>query len=53
MNTVQTLAHRIIDLPEEATHVFIGLVAGHFATCLTLDQPTVERYVDESLAVSK
>jgi hypothetical protein len=49
-----TLARRILDLPDEATHVFIGMVAGHFATATpTLDRQTVERYVDESLAVTK
>lgn len=47
-----TLARQIIDLSNEATDVFIGLVASHFATAPTLDRETVARYVDESVAVS-
>lgn len=52
-NTNQpTLARRILDLPDEATHAFIGMVAAHFATGDWLDRTTVVRYVDEALAVS-
>lgn len=48
-----TLARQIIDLPEDATNVFIGMVASHFATTETLDRATVTRYVGESLAVTR
>lgn len=48
-----TLARRIIDLPEAATHVFLGLVAGHFATADRMERATVERLLDESIAVAK
>ncbi len=50
---VPTLARRIIDLPDEPTHVFIGLVASHFATADTMTRAAVERYVDESMAVTR
>lgn len=48
-----TLARRILDLEPEPTNAFIGMVASHFATAAVLDRDTVERYVDESLAVTK
>jgi hypothetical protein len=47
-----TLARRILDLEPDETHVFIGLVASHFATAKTLDRETVARYVDEAVAVA-
>jgi hypothetical protein len=52
MTSEATLARRILDLPDEATHYFIGMVAGHFATSPSMDRETVTRYVDEALAVS-
>jgi hypothetical protein len=48
-----TLARQILDLEPDATDVFIGMVASHFATATALDRDTVARYVEESLAVAK
>lgn len=48
-----TLARRILDLDHEATHVFMGLVAGHFATTGAIDRETAAKYVDEAVAVTK
>lgn len=49
----RAVAGRILDLPPMPTERFIGLVAGHFATADTLTRATVERFVDEALAVGK